>query len=289
MLVDLLDQQHSTVITRCLSPVSMAEKGSTSDHWSIYRNLIDLRVPTAGRRPRWVGDTAVWRFGTMFKSNEKTAPDGPYDLFHNTFLVNDQVFEQPAQAAYVHYRSGLSPHRRRSFNNIFVAVNPDPTADIPIAFVPPPSFPGPTDGNLYHRIGDATAPAFSVVDYDLDCVHHPGQTFETLCDLRHSALFEQSKTQYPPGYEATSLLTDPQFQHLAADGAFDPQDDLRLAAGSPALSAGIPLPPDLQDLDDSLESPPAIPSRDIGCYRSGSPPLRVGVNGQRRFPGVPPP
>jgi hypothetical protein len=183
MLVDLLDQQHSTVITRCLSPVSMAEKGSTSDHWSIYRNLIDLRVPTAGRRPRWVGDTAVWRFGTMFKSNEKTAPDGPYDLFHNTFLVNDQVFEQPAQAAYVHYRSGLSPHRRRSFNNIFVAVNPDPTADIPIAFVPPPSFPGPTDGNLYHRIGDATAPAFSVVDYDLDCVHHPGQTFETLCDL----------------------------------------------------------------------------------------------------------
>ena len=112
---------HSNVITRCLSPISMA-------------------VP---------GFTAVFRFGNAFKSNEVQAPDGPHDIFHNTFLVADQQ----GQASYLHYRRDLSPHPRRTFNNIFIAVNPEPLSDIPITFLPPPSFPGPTDGNLYHRFG----------------------------------------------------------------------------------------------------------------------------------------
>ena len=149
---------HSNVITRCLSPISMAIKEFTAGPWFIYRNLIDLRAPTAGHRPRFVGDTAVFRFGNAFKSNETAAPDGPHDVFHNTFLVADQQDD----AAYLHYLSDLSPHLRRSFNNIFVAVNPSTASDRAITFVPPPSFPGPTDGNLYHRFGTATAAGISV-------------------------------------------------------------------------------------------------------------------------------
>src|SRR4030095_15834132 len=102
----------SNVITRCLSPISLAG-GLTSGPWFIYRNLIDLRQPTAGKRPRHDGDKDVFRFGNTFKSNEQPYPDGPHDMFHNTFLVA----EQKGQASYLHYRSALSPHVRRSFNN----------------------------------------------------------------------------------------------------------------------------------------------------------------------------
>jgi hypothetical protein len=275
---------HANVISRCLAAISMPVK-VTADHWYIYRNLIDLREPTAGRRPRSVGDTNVWRYGAMFKSNEAlAAPDGPYHLFHNTLLV----YDQPRPVSYTHYNSNLSPHPRRSCNNIFVAVNPDPAADVPITFIPPPSLPRPTDGNLYHRIGAATAVPFKAAAYTFEGVEYSEQDFGTLDQLRHSALFEQSKTQYPPGYEASSRLADPRFLHLAADGTPDPQDDLRPAANSPAASAAAPLPPDLQRLDDGLQATPAAPAP-AGCYELNSQPLQVGVDGRCRFPRVPAP
>jgi hypothetical protein len=269
---------HSNVITRCLSPISMATGHATSGHWYLYRNLIDLRAPTAGKRPESTGDTAVWRFGNAFKSNEDTAPDGPYDVFHNTFLVRDQQ----GQASYLHYRSDASPNPRRSFNNIFVAVNTEPLSDVALTYLPPPSFPGPTDGNLYYRIGAANKPAFKAVPYTLDCKDFRAPEFATLNDFRCSEMFEQSHRVYPPGYEATGQLTDPGFRSIGADGTFNPLDDLRLTADSPARSAGIPLPPDLQDLDSDATAP-IPPSRDIGCYAHNEL-LYVGVLGQRQFP-----
>jgi hypothetical protein len=273
---------HSNVITRCLAAISMAGKGITAGHWSIYRNLIDLREPTAGQRPRWVGDTDVWRFGAPFKSNDTlTAPDGPYVMFHNTFLVYDQ-----RAAAYQHYKSALSPHLRQSFNNIFAVVDPDHLPNNPITFIPPPTFPGPTDGNLYHRIGAEDTGAFRVVEYTSNGVHYSVQNFSTLKELRDSTLFTESKTQYPPGFEANSCLTDPQFLHLAADGTPQMQDDLRLMATSPAKTAAVSLPADLQDLDNTLEAIPTAPAP-AGCYRLDSDPLQVGVHGRYRFPRVP--
>jgi hypothetical protein len=272
---------HSNVITRCLAAISMAGKGFTAHHWSIYRNLIDLRAPTAGRRPRRVGDTDVWRFGAPFKSNEVTAPDGPYDVFHNTFLVYDQ-----RPAAYQHYSSALSPHPRRSFNNIFAVVDPDHSPDNPITFIPPPTFPGPTDGNVYHRIGADDIHAFRVVDYTFNGLHHSVQNFSTLSDLWAGTFFTESKTQYPPGFEASSCLDDPQFLHLAANGTPQMQDDLRLMATSPATTAAVTLPADLQGIDSSPEATPTTPAP-AGCYRLQSDPLQVGVHGRYRFPRVP--
>jgi hypothetical protein len=281
-------QIHSNVITRCLSAISMAGI-FTAGQWHIYRNLIDLRVPTAGNRPSKDGNTPVFRFGNVFKSNEQSNPDGPYDIFHNTFLVA----EQKGDAAYLHYSSALSPHRRRSFNNIFVAVNPNTKSDIPITFVPPPSFPGPTDGNLYHRYGAHTVKAFISVKYTFNNIPVPRTKYTNLDELRSNEvtnLFDDSKTQYAPGYEAHSLLTDPVFQKIDADGSFHPLDDLRLSEQSPARNAAVELPPDLQALDDDVGTSDdavaiSIPVlRAIGCYRFGSEPLQVGVHGQRRFP-----
>ncbi|MGH9162006.1 MAG: hypothetical protein ACRD2X_18720, partial [Vicinamibacteraceae bacterium] len=93
---------HENVILQTLSPISFAS-GHVAGPFYVYRNLIDVRAPTAGHRPRYVGDTAVWRFGNTFKSNGE---DGPYAIFQNTFLVLGQA----GQASYLHYRSLHGSH-----------------------------------------------------------------------------------------------------------------------------------------------------------------------------------
>jgi hypothetical protein len=92
----------------------------------------------------------------------------------------------------------------------------------------------------------------------------------------------------PPSHHDDRAPPPRKFLRLAADGTPDPQDDLRPAAGSPAASAAAPLPPDLQELDNSLEATPAAPAP-AGCYRLNSQPLQVGVDGRCRFPRVPAP
>jgi len=277
------------VIVKTLSSISFAgphEEG----HWYIYRNLIDLRSPTAGFRPRRPGDTEVWRYGHFPKSHP---PDGSYDVFQNTFLVHSQA----AQASFMHYRStgeNSGNHRRRSFNNMFIAVNPDADSDVAITFIPPPSFPAPTDGNNYHRVGFKTNPLFRYLEYifngDPPCPNGtppnlkcPAGSFESLDALWASRLFLQSKSQYPPGYEANSIAEDPQFRQFHPDGIPQATDDLRLSATSPALGRGVPLPADLHPLDTLAPADPDV-RPDIGCYPYGSGPLQVGVDGRRSYP-----
>jgi hypothetical protein len=247
-------------------------------HWYIYRNLFDLRGAIRGFRPRRTGDTAVFRHG-LFHASEGDAP-GPHDLFQNTVLV----YDQREQAAFLHYRTTAGPFPRRSFNNIFVAVNPRPEADRAITFVPPPSFAGPTDGNLYHRMGTATADPFRYLGYQFQGEDFRAGTFPGLAQLRASALFEQSRTQYPPGYEAASLLTDPEFRQIDPDGRPRGDNDLRPGDDSPALGAGIPLPDNLAALDPVQ---PVADRPDIGCYARDSGPLHVGSDGCEAFPDVP--
>src|SRR5262249_44272589 len=85
---------HDNVITQTLSAISFAGYGSAG-LWQIYRNLIDLRSPTAGYRPRNIAFNRafVWRLGRPFKDHEAQSDadgphsDGPYNLFQNTFIV----------------------------------------------------------------------------------------------------------------------------------------------------------------------------------------------------------
>jgi hypothetical protein len=264
---------YQNVIVKTLSAISFAgahEEG----HWTIYRNLIDLRRPTAGFRPRRPGDKDVWRYGHFPKSN---SPDGPYDLFQNTFLVYDQV----AQASFMHYRNTTESHPRRSFNNLFIAVNPDADADGAITFIPSPSFPAQTDGNNYYRMGVAVKAPYRYLEYTYNGVTYPARTFANLGELRASQLFTQSQSQYPPGYEAHSIEADPQFRRIGADGLFRETDDLRLGDASPAIATGVPLPDELRALDPLA---PAGGNPDIGAYPYGSGPLQVGVDGRRSYP-----
>jgi hypothetical protein len=268
---------YENVITRTLTGFSFASRNQTTQ-WYIYRNLIDQRGPIQAVRPRHVGDTDIWRYGQLHQSIGEVL--GPHDLFQNTVLA----YDQREQASFLHYASTTGPHRRRSFNNVFVAVNPEPEADRAITFVPSPAFPGPTDGNLYHRIGFVANDPFRYLGYRLQGQDFPNGTFSSLEELRGHQLFEQSKTQYPPGYEANSLLTDPQLRRLRADGRPGEDDDLRLGDTSPALGAGIRLPDELGDFDPFQ---PQTANPDIGCYPRNAEPLRVGVDGCRSFPAAP--
>jgi hypothetical protein len=269
---------HENVITRTLTGFSFSSRNQTTQ-WYIYRNLIDQRGPTAGYRPRRVGDTNVWRYGQLHKTTGDTF--GPHDLFHNTMLT----YDQREHASFLHYATTTGPHRRRSFNNVFVAINPVTEADRAITFVPSPGFPGPTDGNLYHRMGLATRDPFRHVAYRFEGEDFPGNgTFSDLQALHASQLFRQSTTQYPPGYEKNSLEADPQFRRIGSDGRFRENDDLRLGETSPAHGAGIRLPDDLRQLDPFA---PANGNRDIGCYPRGAEPFRVGVDGRRSSPAAP--
>lgn len=264
------------VITQCLSAISMSGRTNSGGTY-IYRNLIDLRQPTAGFRPKTENPEPleVFRFGHLYKS---TGGDGPLHLFQNTCLVT----RQRGQASYLHYKNTEGIHCRRSFNNIFIAVNPEPDFERVISFVPSPSFEGPTDGNCYFRIGNTlNKNLFVYLKYDFQGQSFKGGKFKDLDALRASELFVQSKTQYPPGYEACSIDKDPKFRRIGGD-ANSPfnSDDLRLRNDSSARGQGIILPSKLKDFDPvQVEGCP-----DIGCYQGDDPGLHVGVDGRRHFP-----
>jgi hypothetical protein len=274
---------HHNVILKTLSALSFANEATggvdaVGGPFFIYRNLVDLREPTSGYRPRQPGEVAVWRYGSVSKSNGE---DGPYALFQNTFLVRDQ----DGQASFMHFRNMHGEHVRRVFNNIFVAVHSDAATDVAITFLPSPLFPAATDGNAWYRIGSVASPPYRYLAYASPDVSGPAGVFDCLTgcdrDLIGSALFAQSMAQYTPGYEAGSIEGDPQFRQIGADGFFRPSDDLRLAASSPARAAGIALPEDLWLLDRPLTTGPMA----IGCFRADSGRLRVGIDGRRIHPG----
>ena len=106
---------HENVITRSLSAISFAGGARAGPHY-IYRNLIDLRWPTAGNRPRHKDDTLALRYGHLYKSN---APDGPWELFQNTFVVSSP--QPKLKATFTHLRPVKGAPEHRALNNVFVA------------------------------------------------------------------------------------------------------------------------------------------------------------------------
>lgn len=268
------------VFQQCLIVVSMAREVAGNGIF-VYRNLIDLRSPTAKNRPRPVGETTPLHHGQLFKGNR---PDGPLDLFQNTVIVKDQI----VGSSFAHFRSYNDDSQRRAFNNMFVAVDSAPGSDKPITFLPPPASAAVTDGNCYFRLGPfAGGPLLRYFAYDFAGTHVRGGDFDSLDDLRGapgvepSEFFVHSTDSYPPGFEGSSIDVDPQFASFdTTDATISPADDFRLGPDSQAAQAGIVLPPHLRLLDGAAaEAKPAI-----GCFRVGAPPLAVGVDGRRHFP-----
>jgi hypothetical protein len=291
LIVDLKGTEdldvHHNVITKCLMAFSFARQGpeSLGGPRRVHRNLIDLREPTAGIRPRPVGhlvdrdeEDGVFRFGQLYKSNR---PDGPMDFFHNTCLVR----RQNGLAGFLLFRESEEGNKvRRSANNIFVDVEPisaDPA--YATAFLPDPGFAGPTDANCYHQLG---GPPKSVVRH-LRWAGGQAKAYPSLDAYRADTHFVASQDAYPPGFEHQGIDADPRFRSIAPDGS-PADDDLRLGDGSPAAAAGIPLTGPPTGIVDPL-APAGGPPPDLGCYPPGpdSAVLEVGVGGRRKFPQPP--
>jgi hypothetical protein len=275
------------VVEQALSAVNFARK-TAGNGVLVYRNLIDLRRPTASVRPQPHDGLPPLQLGHLFKG---TYPDGPLDLFHNTIVVKDQI----EASSFAHFRSYAGDSPRRSFNNIFVAIDGVPQANQPISYIPAPTWPAATDGNCYFRAGPfADGALFHQPAYPFPASNPtetvPGRNFQSLDELRGvagdplhppSRVFGDSKNLHPPGFEASSIAADPRFRR------FDPaspgpsgDDDFRLRSDSPARQQGVTLPDGLRCFDNA----PPDERSDIGCFRQGDPPLSVGVDARQQFP-----
>jgi hypothetical protein len=288
-------QIFENVVEQCLTGISFAA-GVAGNGVAVYRNLFDLRRPTAGRRPQ--ADPAApddpdnpkdpLRLGQLFKSD---LPDGPLDLFHNTVVVKDQT----GRASFTHLNDAPPDNPRcpfmprRSFNNIFVVVNTVPQGLRPVSWLPNPTWPAATDGNCYFRAGEfPNGELFRHFAYSFPGeAEVSGAGFSTLEELRGdgspalppSAIFKHSTIVRPPGFEASSIAEDPLFRHVPAAHS-SPEDDFGLRPESPCRGTGVVLPADLRVLDEA----PPHERPDIGCFRSDAPSLSVGVDGHRTFP-----
>ena len=135
------------VIEQCLTAISFATEVPAA-RVAVYRNLFDLRRPTAVRpapgppRPGPAPRPTV-------SCSKATAPTGRSTC--STTRASSPT--RASDTSYAHLRSYTGDSLRRSFNNIFIAVNPTPAPTCPITLLPDPNYPAATDGNCYFRVG----------------------------------------------------------------------------------------------------------------------------------------
>jgi hypothetical protein len=240
----------------------------------IYRNLFDLRARTLGNRPQKEGEQSSLRHSQFFKDG---TDEGPFDLFHNTCVILDpggvgDAFKDMQVAGFGHYKTlNDQQGRRRAFNNIFVVVYSQDDKTKAIAFLPPNSFAGPTDGNLYHRFGTGDHDRFLVPNSAMPA---------------HQDLGTYQEDQFP--YEKGGRSKNPLFRSFDESGQPHPDtDDFRLSGPSPARHSPVILPDELKSLDKDASGLGFLFNllpRDRGCYYATGAVLRVGVKGRRRFP-----
>jgi len=275
---------YRNVVTKVLTTLSFASE-TPLDGIRIFRNLFDIREPTLGIRPGKVGDNPL-RQGQFFKGN---GIEGPFDLWHNTCLVRNAgatfVDEPPTdlnRAGFTHYRQFHLAGVRRSYNNVFVAAYPDSGITRPIAFLPPRTFEGPTDGNVYERLGPgpASQPRFAVT----------GGSPPEFVDLDgYNALHDPWERE---GVRADPLL----LSFDSATGHPHLDDDLRPRDGSPAKGSAVAMPADMATIDRDANVLAKRFGGDRGCYWTLKVPafpglsfvlfdrMSVGVKGRRKFP-----
>ncbi len=271
---------HHNVIEKTLSALSFAGRGTGPRY--VYRNLFDLRVPTAGVRPTGSAVTRdAWRYGHPFKN---TGNLGTLFYYQNTVVVS-----RPAKTPFLQFSAfGKDPgdiQRRWFLNNVFVVLQPGAEFDRAVSFIPPPAYLAlrgsdgvpllRSDGNLWVRIGSRQRPLFRCAEKNRgpDCGR---EKFWRLADASGSAAGSGS-----PSFETHSREAgDPGFRRARRLDQPSPGDDLRPGKGNPALSRGIALPRDFPD----PERPTARGARpDAGALRAGQAPLRVGVDSRLAY------
>jgi Protein of unknown function (DUF1565) len=227
---------HHNFVHRAAAAVSW--NGSTAPALAvagtkfIHHNVIDVselqlygRADPQGLSPsKWLGPQGDgMATGPAFGSHETSSLNGPdpWKIYHNTIVGGADVDNEGLGVCYRFPPSNAAvPHE--VYDNIFVQTDDQwiarhaRVADGSQVF----------DGNLYHRT--LVRPGTSLIE-DLTSATRTSR-FASLVDFTTSSAWLDSRTRYPPGWEASGIEADP---HLDAD--YVP------AANGPAATGAIDL------------------------------------------------
>lgn len=252
---------YQNLITRTLSAFGLHGRGGPRGDIYVYRNIVDARQGILRLRPTMdkpEGDVSNCQVFLMHGGDGQLGVESLY-WYQNTFLA------PPNSYGYLHstWMNTNETTRRRSFNNIHVYLNNwfNPRAVVNVAKGKIVAHDIVADGNL-HWCTNLTAT-------------DPGNFLQETAKLEIS---ESNKKNYALGWDANSLKADPLF--IKSDAAPATMNDYGLQSGSPAIGAGIVLPP---ELDDPLR-PQDGARPDIGAVPAGQKAAGVGRYG-RVVPG----
>lgn len=238
---------YQNLITRSLMAFGCHSRGGPRGNIYIYRNVADLRKGVfAGRG---TPDNPAGRVTTyqIFLMHGRGKPLGmeSFHFYQNTFVSRTDAYGYAQRLL----SKANEISQRRVFNNICVYLNRygrlrpfgEPTPDIQC------------DGNL-HWCAD---PAVSV----------PANYLER---IQNHPVSIANKQTYPAGWASKAVVGDPMFAKFQLNP--DAACDFSIRDGSPAISAGIVLPDELEDpLRPKDNSPP-----DIGALPVGMPMFQAG-------------
>jgi len=193
--------------------------GSTWIHHNVVDNSTHMQHGRMNPDGSWRGGTPDGKFTVhAIASNHNANGWGDGDawkIYHNTFIVND---DDEGNFGVGHTKQRRVGFVHEVYNNIFIQIDDHYISRRPQAVT---QF---YDGNLYWRaVPGAKKPIFS------DFEREDGSSGYDFMDL---AEFLASSFHRETGWDANSVQADPQL-----DG------DYRPAAGGPAASGAVPLPP----------------------------------------------
>ncbi|MGE3545113.1 MAG: hypothetical protein AB7L28_14345 [Kofleriaceae bacterium] len=259
---------HHNVIQRVLSAVS-GVGGQPSGPRFIYRNIFDLREPTAGYRPGASFRDSPWRWGHIFKGALNAAP---LYFYQNTIAVRS---DQPGLPVLLHHHTleadGRTRFPRWFVNNVVVVAGSDAA---PFAFLPSETYLEArgklgrliqSDGNAWIRLEPGDLPLFRCLtgDKDASCRVKKWMSLE---DVHETGMELHSRAGARAG-----------FVQMATPLASSSGDDLRPGPQSLAHGIAVSLPNDLPD------DPAQTAAGDAGALQADAPPLRVGIDGRASY------
>jgi hypothetical protein len=251
-------------IARCLSSLAFAGDGARQEgsEIDITRNIFDLRQPVYKAPKKSDAEPGEFQTAAQIVGDHGSPIWKPMRIYHNTFILPDSAWRG-------YYGGGLSGAMngttRRVFNNIFTHVRGLPAfhfLKVEGDFL--------ADGNLHWSHAEG-----------------PGYSGDFLTEARkvrpkQADWFTLSQSTYPGGWTARDQFADPQFTALPHDWAVPA--DLRLRSSSPAVNAGIAIPPEWPDPLRAAD--PDAP--DIGALPADALPWGVGVRGRVSLFGAAP-
>lgn len=226
----------------------------------VYRNVFDQRAGVYYTLPAAPDATGAFLHAEGHLLSDHGSPVYPVmRVYHNTFLRREPVFRD--YFLFGLGAAGLKNTERDVFNNLFVQADRVPGAVIL--------------GKETGRLREGGNVLWGVTE-------GPTGKANPFAKFRGSPLFKASREFHEPGWTTDDVVADPKFVRLAAGP--DEASDLRLAKGSAAIDAGLPVPVKWPDpLRDADAGKP-----DVGAIPSGAEVRGVGVDGRIPLFGGPP-